>query len=131
MTKKKRPILRTINFSTFLLCEILQCRKVKVFIEVCLGLPRVNAPVEVTALLSGREGYIKKSSWNRFIMVLLDRNKTTKEHDIDTNDGLKTDFRTVGGSVHKEEARMSKGHDKFGESIHKQSKEVEYDFDVS
>ena len=61
---------------------------------------RVNVLVEVTAPISGRVGYIKKSSWNRFIMILLDRNKTTKEHDINANDGLKTDFYTVGGSVH-------------------------------
>ena len=62
---------------------------------------RVNVLVEVTAPLSGRVGYIKKSSWNSFIMILLDRSKTTKEHDIDANDGLKTDFYTVGGSVHE------------------------------
>ena len=73
--------------------------------------------------------YVKKSSWNRFIIILLDRNKITKEHDIDTNDGLKTDFYTVGENVHKEEARMSKVHDKIGDSTHKQSKEFEYDFD--
>ena len=60
-------------------------------------------------------------------MILLDRNKTTKEHDIDTNDGLKTDFHTVAGSVLEEETRMSKVHDKIGESTHKQSEEVEYD----
>ena len=63
-------------------------------------------------------------------MILLDRNKTTKEHDIDTSDGLKTDFHTVGGSVHEEEARISKVHDKVNDSIHKQSREVEYDFDA-
>ena len=63
-------------------------------------------------------------------MILLDRNKTTKKQDSDANDGLKTDFHTVGGKVHEEEARMSKVHDKTGDSTHKQSKEVEYDFDV-
>ena len=45
-------------------------------------------------------------------MILLDRNKTTK-HDIDPNDGLKTDFHTVGGTMHEEETRMSKLHDKI------------------
>ena len=63
-------------------------------------------------------------------MILLDRNKTTKENGIDTSDGLKTDFHTVSGCVHEEEARMSKVHDKVDDSTHKQSKEVEYDFDV-
>ena len=46
-------------------------------------------------------------------MILLDRNKTTKKHDIDPNDALKTDFHTVGGTMHEEEARMSKVHDKI------------------
>ena len=34
-------------------------------------------------------------------MILLDRSKTTNEYDIDASDGLKTDFYTVGGSVHE------------------------------
>ena len=58
-------------------------------------------------------------------MILLDRNKTAKEHDIDTSDGLKTDFHAVGGSVHKEQTRMSKVHNKVDDSTNKQSKEVE------
>ena len=63
-------------------------------------------------------------------MILLDRNKTTKEHDIDTSDGLNTDFHTVGGSEHEEEPRMSKVYDKVDNSTHKQSKEVKYNFHV-
>ena len=65
-----------------------------------------------------------------FVMILLDRNKTTKEHDVYTSDGLKTDFHTARGSVYEEEARMSKVHDKVDDSTHKQPKEVEYDFDI-
>ena len=44
---------------------------------------------------------------------------------------LKNWFHTVGGSVHEEEARMSKVHNEVDDSTHKKSKEVEYDFDVS
>ena len=65
-----------------------------------------------------------------FVMILLDRNKTTKEHDVPTSDGLKTDFHTARGSVYEEEARMRKVHDKVDDSTHKQPKEVEYDFDI-
>ena len=65
-----------------------------------------------------------------FVMILLDRNETTKEHDVPTSDGLKTDFHTARGSVYEEEARMSKVHDKVDDSTHKQPKEVEYDFDI-
>ena len=65
-----------------------------------------------------------------FVMILLDRNKTIKEHDVPTSDGLKTDFHTARGSVYEEEARMSKVHDKVDDSTHKQPKEVEYDFDI-
>ena len=36
-------------------------------------------------------------------MILLDRNKSTKEYEIDTSDGLKPYSHTVGGSVHKDE----------------------------
>ena len=65
-----------------------------------------------------------------FVMILLDRNETPKEHDVPTSDGLKTDFHTARGSVYEEEARMSKVHDKVDDSTHKQPKEVEYDFDI-
>ena len=43
---------------------------------------------------------------------------------------VQTDFHTLGGSVHEEEARISRVHDKVDNSTHKQSKEVEYDFDI-
>ena len=36
-------------------------------------------------------------------MILLDRNKSTKEYEIDTSDGLKPYSHTVGDSVHKDE----------------------------
>ena len=63
-------------------------------------------------------------------MILLDRNKSAKEYEIDTSDGLKPYSHTVGGSVHNDETSMSKIHDKGDNSRHKQSKEAEYDFDV-
>ena len=66
--------------------------------------------------------------WNRFIKLI--QIKAPKNKIIDTCGGLKTDSLTVDGSMHEAETRMSKVHNKVGDSTYKQSKEAEYDFNV-